>query len=287
MKMKVAVLGIGTMGAALAEALMTAGHEVIVYNRTRAKAAPLVALGATAAATAAEAIAAADASIVVLLDAQGVRELLLNDATRNVLQGKKLLNASTTQSEEIVQLAQEVAALGGTLAEVSIMIGPDELRGKEAQFMLGCSDVDAPFWEGILSNISTRIDRAGVVGAASNAETPILLTSVFGLIMAAYAAAVAIKLDIPKSISEHYIPVSAPGVGHLLPNLLSRRYDQIFASVENYVLVSQAALNAAKSLGLPTTVLQAMQDLLAAAQSRALGQQDGSAVLEVLLNPNA
>jgi 3-hydroxyisobutyrate dehydrogenase len=39
-------LGAGRMGFALAERLIKAGHDVLVYNRTRAKAEPLVALGA-------------------------------------------------------------------------------------------------------------------------------------------------------------------------------------------------------------------------------------------------
>ena len=50
--MKVAVLGLGLMGSAVAEGMINCGHEVIVYNRTASKVHPLVALGATAAFTA-------------------------------------------------------------------------------------------------------------------------------------------------------------------------------------------------------------------------------------------
>lgn len=67
-------------------------------------------------ATAAEAIKAADATILVLLDGSGVRELLLSDATREVLKGKKLMNASTTNIDEIIEIAGEVAKCGGDLA---------------------------------------------------------------------------------------------------------------------------------------------------------------------------
>ena len=40
-------IGTGRMGFALATRLLEAGHDVAVYNRTRAKAEPLAELGAT------------------------------------------------------------------------------------------------------------------------------------------------------------------------------------------------------------------------------------------------
>lgn len=42
----VAVLGLGNMGGALAEALLSAGFSVIVWNRTPSKSVPLVKRGA-------------------------------------------------------------------------------------------------------------------------------------------------------------------------------------------------------------------------------------------------
>ena len=44
--MKVGFVGLGLMGSGMAASLLKAGHEVIVYNRTRAKAEPLIAQGA-------------------------------------------------------------------------------------------------------------------------------------------------------------------------------------------------------------------------------------------------
>ena len=45
--MKVCVLGLGRMGVAIAERLLSAGHEVAVWNRTPGRADELVARGAT------------------------------------------------------------------------------------------------------------------------------------------------------------------------------------------------------------------------------------------------
>jgi shikimate 5-dehydrogenase len=48
---RVAVVGLGGMGSRIAGRLVAGGHDVLVWNRTAAKAAPLLALGARAAPT--------------------------------------------------------------------------------------------------------------------------------------------------------------------------------------------------------------------------------------------
>ncbi|MDH3287772.1 MAG: NAD(P)-dependent oxidoreductase [Betaproteobacteria bacterium] len=67
--MKIGFLGLGQMGRAMAERLIETGHELIVYNRTRAPAEVLEAKGAEV---------AADASRV--LDAEVVVTMLADDA---------------------------------------------------------------------------------------------------------------------------------------------------------------------------------------------------------------
>ncbi len=273
------------MGSALAESLILAGHDIVVYNRTASKTQALVELGASAALTVAEALTATDAVIAVLPDADSLRALLLAEGTRASLLGRRVLNASTTKPEQIIQIATEVAHNGGHLAEVSIMVGPDALRAKQAQFILGAAPEDASFWTELLQGVASRVDLAGGVGAASNAETPILLASMFGVVTAAYAAAAAIKLNIPQAISEHYIGMSVPGAEYLLPNLLSRNYEQCMASVDNFAVVSETALAAARKLELPDQVLVGISALFAEAQRRGFGAQDGTAIGEVLLKP--
>ncbi|WP_018684013.1 NAD(P)-dependent oxidoreductase [Actinokineospora enzanensis] len=68
----VAVLGTGMMGGGIARCLLRAGFPVRVYNRTPAKAAPLVELGATAHSSPATAAEGAGVLITMLLDADVV-----------------------------------------------------------------------------------------------------------------------------------------------------------------------------------------------------------------------
>lgn len=66
--MKIGFVGLGNMGAAIAANLVKAGHDVTVWNRSAAKAAPLVAAGAVLAATPREAASTRDAVLTMLAD---------------------------------------------------------------------------------------------------------------------------------------------------------------------------------------------------------------------------
>lgn len=73
MKLKVAILGLGTMGAGMAKNLLAAHFAVIVYNRTRAKAEALAADGARVAESPAAAASYADVIITMLSDEDACR----------------------------------------------------------------------------------------------------------------------------------------------------------------------------------------------------------------------
>lgn len=73
---KVAFLGTGLIGRAMAERALEQGHEVSVYNRTMVKAVPLGELGARVCATPAEAVKGAERVHLVLSDDASVDEVL-------------------------------------------------------------------------------------------------------------------------------------------------------------------------------------------------------------------
>ena len=68
-------IGIGLMGSRMTARLLGAGYAVTIWNRSAEKCAPLVALGAVAAATPAEAVAKADVVITMLSAAPAVEEI--------------------------------------------------------------------------------------------------------------------------------------------------------------------------------------------------------------------
>src|SRR5215469_2634617 len=74
--MKIGFLGLGKMGAPMAQRLIAAGHELSVWNRTEGKTDPLAREGAIVAGTPAEAELGADAVITMLFDDHAHEEVL-------------------------------------------------------------------------------------------------------------------------------------------------------------------------------------------------------------------
>lgn len=72
----VTVVGLGSMGRALAEAFLRAGNPTTVWNRTPARAAPLVARGARQAPTVEAAVAASPLVVTCLTGYAETREAL-------------------------------------------------------------------------------------------------------------------------------------------------------------------------------------------------------------------
>jgi 3-hydroxyisobutyrate dehydrogenase-like beta-hydroxyacid dehydrogenase len=74
--MRIAFLGLGKMGTAIARHLMSAGHGMTVWNRTRASAEPLAKEGAKVAESAAAAVQDADVVFTMLMDDAALEEVL-------------------------------------------------------------------------------------------------------------------------------------------------------------------------------------------------------------------
>ncbi|MEV1328170.1 NAD(P)-dependent oxidoreductase [Micromonospora costi] len=73
---KIAVLGTGRMGGAIAQRLLAAGHPVTVWNRTASRADPLRRAGARVAGSPAGAVAGAEIVVTMLADPAAVDDVL-------------------------------------------------------------------------------------------------------------------------------------------------------------------------------------------------------------------
>jgi 3-hydroxyisobutyrate dehydrogenase-like beta-hydroxyacid dehydrogenase len=73
--MRIAFLGLGKMGSAIARHLLNAGHELTVWNRTAAHAEPLKALGAKIADSPSEAVSHCEAAFSMLMDDAALEEV--------------------------------------------------------------------------------------------------------------------------------------------------------------------------------------------------------------------
>ena len=103
---RVSVIGLGLMGTALAEALLKAGHKVTVWNRTASKSDPLTGKGAHAASSAAEAVSAADVTIVCVSDHTATLEILGTIIAGGSAAGRLLVQLSTMSADDSREIAR-------------------------------------------------------------------------------------------------------------------------------------------------------------------------------------
>ncbi|MGI5166087.1 NAD(P)-dependent oxidoreductase [Spirillospora sp. CA-253888] len=133
----VTILGLGSMGRALAAAFVKAGHPTTVWNRTPGKAAELVAAGATEAATPAEAVAASPLVIAVLLDDAVARGVL--ESAAGSLPGRVVANLTNGTPAQARATAAWAAEQGAAYLDGGIMATPP-LIGGPASFVLYSGD---------------------------------------------------------------------------------------------------------------------------------------------------
>ncbi|YCK33871.1 NAD(P)-dependent oxidoreductase [Actinomadura sp. ATCC 39365] len=138
---KVTVIGLGSMGTAIAEAFIRAGHPTTVWNRTSHKAALLAARGAIHAEAIEDAVAASPLVITCLTTYEDTRQILQPVAA--ALSGRTLatLNSgSPAGARETAAWADSHAAryLDGAVKNVPAAVGaPDTLiyySGNKAVF---------------------------------------------------------------------------------------------------------------------------------------------------------
>ena len=132
----VCVIGLGLMGSALAEALLNAGHDVTVWNRTPAKAGPLTEKGARDAASAAEAIDASDITLVCVTNHAPAMEILGTIPEGALDAGKCLVQLSTMTPDDSSELARLTAQHGLGCLEGSILGTPSNVTGGTATIIL-------------------------------------------------------------------------------------------------------------------------------------------------------
>jgi 3-hydroxyisobutyrate dehydrogenase-like beta-hydroxyacid dehydrogenase len=111
--MDIGFVGLGQMGTGMAANLLKAGHQVTVFNRTRAKAEALVAQGAKAAASVAD-VCRGDAVITMLADDEAVEEAVFGESgiITNLARGSTHISCSTISVALSERLAKEHAQSG-------------------------------------------------------------------------------------------------------------------------------------------------------------------------------
>ena len=118
---KVAVLGTGIMGAAMARNLLSEGMEVRAWNRSREKAEPLKGDGAEVTGSPADAARGADFLLTTLSDADAIEEAVGGDVLSALAEDGVWLQVSTVGEEGNGRLAEMAKEHGVAFVDAPVL----------------------------------------------------------------------------------------------------------------------------------------------------------------------
>ena len=167
---RVAVVGAGRMGAAMVGTLRRAGVEVVVFNRTRAKAEAVgQATGATVAATAREAAASAPVVLSSLADdaAVGAAYAGRNGIVAGLQAGAVVCEASTIDPGTVRRLRPLVEDRGASLLDTPVSGSVSTVEAGQLTIMAGGEKAALDRVRPVLDPLARQIFHVGELGAGA------------------------------------------------------------------------------------------------------------------------
>jgi 3-hydroxyisobutyrate dehydrogenase len=167
--MKIGVCGTGRMGSAIAQRLMSGGHEIGVWNRNSTKTKPLVDAGAKLFASPAELVEGSEVTIVMLLNDAATEAVYRapNGILRAKLGGKLVIDMSTVRPDTMKSNGS--AALQQGAAFVEAPVGGSTGPAKEGKLfgLVGGTNADVGRAMPLLEKMCRRIEHVGEIGSGS------------------------------------------------------------------------------------------------------------------------
>jgi 3-hydroxyisobutyrate dehydrogenase-like beta-hydroxyacid dehydrogenase len=202
--MRVAVIGLGTMGAPMARHLLAAGHEVTVHNRTRSREEPLAAAGAGRAATPAEAAAAAEAVLTCVSDTPDLEHVLLGPGgvAEGLAPGGLVVDCSTVSPAATAAIAARLRERDIGLVDAPVSGGSEGAERGTLTIFCGGTDADVARARSLLEAFGSRITHLGPSGAGqvAKAVNQVMIAGTYATVGEGIALAQAAGLDLPQLV---------------------------------------------------------------------------------------
>jgi 3-hydroxyisobutyrate dehydrogenase len=167
--MKIGVCGTGRMGSAIAQRLMSVGHEIGVWNRNSAKTKPLVDAGARLFASPAELVEGCEVVVVMLLNDAATEAIYRgpNGVLKGKLAGKLVIDMSTIRPDTMKANGSSVLQQGAGFVEAPV--GGSTGPAKEGKLfgLVGGTKADVARAMPILEQMCRRIEHVGELGSGS------------------------------------------------------------------------------------------------------------------------
>ena len=279
--MRIGFVGLGVMGAPMAKNLLGGGYHLTVYNRTAARADPLVARGATRAATLGELAAASDVVALMVTDAAAVHAVCDggDGLLAHLAPGSVIVDFSTIGPAATQDLAQSARQRGVVWMDAPVTGGDVGAKAGTLTIMVGGDAESFAAIRPLLDAVGERIVHVGPTGAGQSMKLVGNLVSGLNLLAAAEGIRLAEAAGIPLSALTAVLPASSARsfeVDKLLERWPARAFAPGF-SLANRTKDLGLALDMAEALGFPSVLARAAYPAFQQAAASA-GQDDETGV---------
>jgi 3-hydroxyisobutyrate dehydrogenase-like beta-hydroxyacid dehydrogenase len=286
MEETVAVLGTGKMGTALVRAFAAAGHSVVAWNRTPARAEPLRTV-ATLAST--PATAARDASLLVasLTDYGVCGQVLFTAEMGELLRGKTVVQLTSGTPSNARTGAAWAAKHGVYYLDGAILAEPSLIATEYATvFCAGDRTVFDAHKSTLQALAKNTVFVADAIGSAAALDCAILEAYYGGCLAFLHAAAMCESEGIPSSRFFEYKRTFILGIDLTVdaarPMLEVRDYTGDQCSLDTHVGALAHIVSLSHEAGLDNRFPDTLYAVYAAALAAGLGAKELPAVYELL-----
>jgi 3-hydroxyisobutyrate dehydrogenase len=280
---RVALLGLGTMGAGMAANWLAKGFQLSVWNRTHARAQALADKGARVATTPREAAEGADCVFAMVADDAASRAVWLGDdgALAGAKTGAVVVESSTLTPDWVRELAGRARAKGCGFLDAPVGGSRLAAASGELRFFVGGDAATLDKARPALIAIGSKIDLLGPAGAGATWKL------INNQLVAAQVAALGEALDVARKAGFRPVQISSlilngaassPIVKMKLPSMLSGDYDEPDFALSLMLKDARYAAALAQSLGAPADLVSSAVKAFARAEAKGLGAKDIAAV---------
>jgi len=284
---QIGFIGLGNMGVPMAGRLIDGGYSLVVNDIRHDAARPLLARGATWAASPAEVAAAAQTVITILPTSREVREVLLGrkgllDALRP---GSLVLEMTSADPSVTRELEREVATRGSALIDAPVSGGVRGAVEGTLAIMVGGDPALLERARPVLARMGKNIFHAGPVGAGHAIKLVNNMCSGGILALTIEAVAVAARAGVDPTRAVEILQASS-GRSNASDNkfprfILNGAFDAGFAirlmmkDLDGYGRLAQEA-------GVPSPVARAAAEIYRVAMARGMAEQDHTAIARII-----
>ena len=283
---KIALVGLGAMGSAMAQRLLAAGHPITGYNRTRAKAEALAAQGLTVADSARAAAEGAAVVLSMVTDSEALRDVALrpDGILAGLGKGAVWAEMSTVSPTVTRMLGERVAEKGATLLDAPVSGSTVTIAQGQLSFIVGGDSAALERIRPYLLAIGPTITHVGELGLAVTMKIAINLS--IGVQMLAFSESVLVaeKSGISREKAVEALlksVIASPMLKYRGPFVLGMPDEPLF----NVTLMQKdmrLALEQGRTVGVPLPATGLVHEMFTAARGLGLADKDFAAVFDVL-----